>query len=81
MVKHSQQLTVVGLGDPVMDVLFQVDHEFLATVAEKAGGCTNISSDELERLTKLAGVCEPVRWAHAACSWQAPDASCSCHHM
>jgi hypothetical protein len=45
-----------------MDVLFQVDHQFLASIADKAGGCTNITDEELQRLTCMAAEhCDPVR--------------------
>jgi hypothetical protein len=62
MVTESRELSVIGLGDPVMDVLFQVDHQFLASIADKAGGCTNITDEELRRLTCMAAEhCDPVR--------------------
>uniref|UniRef100_A0A383WAB7 Cilia- and flagella-associated protein 91 n=1 Tax=Tetradesmus obliquus TaxID=3088 RepID=A0A383WAB7_TETOB len=62
MVTQSRELSVIGLGDPVMDVLFQVDHKFLASIANKAGGCTNITDEELKRLTCMAAEhCDPVR--------------------
>lgn len=62
MVKQTRELSVVGLGDPVMDILFQVDHQFITSIADKAGGCTNISDEELRRLTCMAAEHgDPVR--------------------
>jgi hypothetical protein len=43
-------LHVAGLGDPVMDILVDVDPELLSTVADKAGGCIPIDTAEMSRL-------------------------------
>jgi hypothetical protein len=54
---------VLGLGDPVMDVLMHVNYDFLHTIAQQAGGCVPITYDELGHLTALgARECEPVRY-------------------
>lgn len=62
---NGQQQTgpiVVGLGDPVMDVLFELEHAVLATIAEKPGGCIPITHEEHLRLAAIAAEhCEPVR--------------------
>eukprot|EP00775_Hariotina_reticulata_P013102 gene13102-13230_t len=58
----SEHPVVLGMGDPVMDVLMHVNYDFLHTVAQKAGGCVPITYDELGHLTALgAKECEPVR--------------------
>lgn len=58
----DKELIVVGLGDPVMDVLFTVSHDVLSTIAVRAGGCTNIDHEELLHLTAVGFQhCEPVR--------------------
>ena len=41
---------VIGLGDPVMDILVHISHELLSSVAEHAGGCIPIDSKELTHL-------------------------------
>lgn len=52
----------MGLGDPVMDVLFELEHAVLATIAEKPGGCIPITHEEHLRLAAIAAEhCEPVR--------------------
>lgn len=45
---------VVGLGDPVMDVLFHVTHEFLARVADEPGGCVPVDSRQMAELMAAA---------------------------
>eukprot|EP00879_Flechtneria_rotunda_P025171 GHRR01026733.1.p1 GENE.GHRR01026733.1~~GHRR01026733.1.p1 ORF type:complete len:124 (+),score=22.54 GHRR01026733.1:226-597(+) len=63
------QIKVIGLGDPVMDVLFRVDYQFLSTIAERSGGCIPITHEEMVWLAQLtAGHAEPSRWEpdHAA---------------
>jgi hypothetical protein len=53
---------VVGLGDPVMDVLFDMEPSVLASIAQKPGGCIPITYDEHLRLTAIAAEhCDPVR--------------------
>jgi hypothetical protein len=53
---------VVGLGDPVMDVLFDMEPSVLASIAQKPGGCIPIRHDEHLRLTAIAAEhCDPVR--------------------
>lgn len=60
--RAKRGLIVVGLGDPVMDVLFSVGHDVLSTIADRAGGCTNIEHGELEHLAAVGYQhCEPVR--------------------
>jgi hypothetical protein len=46
-------LHVIGLGDPVMDILVHVSHELLSSVAEHAGGCIPIDSKELSHLLAI----------------------------
>eukprot|EP00879_Flechtneria_rotunda_P019425 GHRR01020403.1.p1 GENE.GHRR01020403.1~~GHRR01020403.1.p1 ORF type:complete len:362 (+),score=81.26 GHRR01020403.1:226-1311(+) len=56
------QIKVIGLGDPVMDVLFRVDYQFLSTIAERSGGCIPITHEEMVWLAQLtAGHAEPSR--------------------
>mmetsp|Transcript_21380 Transcript_21380/g.46797 ORF Transcript_21380/g.46797 Transcript_21380/m.46797 type:complete len:380 (+) Transcript_21380:82-1221(+) len=45
---------VVGLGDPVMDILASVSHEYLATVTSEPGGCFAIAPEEMEKLLTSA---------------------------
>lgn len=45
---------VVGLGDPVMDILARVSPEWLATVAPEAGGCLPVAPEEMEKLLAAA---------------------------
>lgn len=60
--RAGKELIVVGLGDPVMDVLFNVDDRVLATITDRAGGCTNIDREELVELTRIGCEhCQPVR--------------------
>ncbi|GFH31539.1 PfkB domain-containing protein, partial [Haematococcus lacustris] len=37
------RMAIVGMGDPVMDVLALVSHEFLSSVAGEVGGCCPVS--------------------------------------
>ncbi|KXZ43676.1 hypothetical protein GPECTOR_83g288 [Gonium pectorale] len=46
----DQVPVVVGLGDPVMDILANVSAEWLATVTPEPGGCLPIPPDAMERL-------------------------------
>ncbi|GLC40082.1 hypothetical protein PLESTB_000627100 [Pleodorina starrii] len=46
---------VVGLGDPVMDILANVSPEWLATVTAEPGGCLPISPDTMDQLLADAG--------------------------
>lgn len=58
----NQPVVVLGLGDPVMDVLFDVEPAVLARIAPKPGGCIPISHDEHLRLAAIAAEhCDPVR--------------------
>ena len=41
---------VVGLGDPVMDLLASVSAEFLAGITAEPGGCFTVSPKEMEIL-------------------------------
>lgn len=41
---------IVGLGDPVMDVIVAVSPDFLSSIAERPGGCVPVSGDEMEAL-------------------------------
>lgn len=60
--------TVVGLGDPVMDILLQVSEQFLASVADRAGGCVPIGSDEMDSFLSLASdINKPLRYWCEAC--------------
>lgn len=69
----AQELVVVGLGDPVMDFLFEVGHDVLATIADRAGGCTNIEHEELLRLTAVGSQhCQPTRSVEAAAAAATP---------
>ena len=43
-------LVVVGLGDPVTDVLVPVSHELRASLAEHAGGCVAVDAGAMARL-------------------------------
>lgn len=46
---------VVGLGDPVMDILAHVSHDYLASVASEPGGCFAIPPEEMATLLASAG--------------------------
>ena len=48
--KIMSPLNVLGLGDPVMDLLANVSHEFLATVTQEPGGCFTVQSSEMTNL-------------------------------
>ncbi|KAG2496791.1 hypothetical protein HYH03_005199 [Edaphochlamys debaryana] len=52
--KPSDVPMVVGLGDPVMDILAQVSAEWLTTVAPEPGGCLPVSPKEMEELLASA---------------------------
>lgn len=55
-------MVVVALGDPVMDVLYDMEHAVLSRIAPKPGGCIPIDHDEHLRLAAIAAEhCEPVR--------------------
>lgn len=59
---QQQPVVVLGLGDPVMDVLFDMEPAVLARIAPKPGGCIPISHDEHLRLAAIAAEhCDPVR--------------------
>ena len=49
-------LRVVGLGDPVMDLLATVSHEFLDTITKEPGGCFSVQPEEMVSL--LASVAQ-----------------------
>ena len=54
---------VVGLGDPVMDVLVHVSHEFLGAVSTEPGGCFQIDAQLMKAQLERAGEQgELVRW-------------------
>jgi hypothetical protein len=59
----NAQLVVVGLGDPVTDVLVPVSHELRASLAEHAGGCVAVDADAMARLLRQCAdeVGEPAR--------------------
>jgi hypothetical protein len=42
--------SILALGDPVMDLLAHVSHDFLATVTDEPGGCFTVSPDEMKNL-------------------------------
>lgn len=53
---------VLGLGDPVMDILAHVTSEFLATVTSEPGGCFAISPKEMVALIeRISAVSELTR--------------------
>lgn len=47
--------TIVGVGDPVMDILARVDHEFLATLTSEPGGCTQMAPAEMQECLRRSG--------------------------
>ncbi|KAL4853031.1 putative sugar kinase [Chlorella vulgaris] len=44
---------VVGLGDPVLDIVARVDHELLQKVGAEPGGCLPVSAEEMARLLAM----------------------------
>ncbi len=46
---------VVGLGDPVMDILANVSAEWLSAVTQEPGGCLPVPPEEMEQLLKSSG--------------------------
>lgn len=47
---HDITMKVVGLGDPVMDIVAHVSHDYLAAITEHPGGCVPISSDVMQAM-------------------------------
>lgn len=47
-------LKVVGVGDPVMDIVAHVSAEFLGSVVEQVHGCCPVEADEMAALLKKA---------------------------
>ena len=43
-------IRVLGLGDPVMDLLAHVSHDFLASVTSEPGGCFSVQPKEMSNL-------------------------------
>lgn len=55
-------LRVLGLGDPVMDIVACVSHEYLARVTTEPGGCVAVPGDTMAALlSDTAAVCELKR--------------------
>eukprot|EP00955_Chlamydomonas_euryale_P031205 328062-Chlamydomonas_euryale.AAC.3 len=51
-------LRVLGLGDPVTDIVAVVSHDFLATLTDEPGGCLSVEGDAMAKLlaaTEAAG--------------------------
>ncbi|KAI3426463.1 hypothetical protein D9Q98_008830 [Chlorella vulgaris] len=44
---------VVGLGDPVLDIVARVDHELLQKLGAEPGGCLPVSAEEMARLLAM----------------------------
>ena len=58
---------VCGLGDPVLDIVVRVPHEFLQREEFEPGGCISVEQGEMDRLLGLPEVqSDALRWA--ACS-------------
>lgn len=49
----GERMAAVGLGDPVMDILAGVSHDFLASVAPEPGGCMPVPPAEMAQLLRL----------------------------
>ena len=43
---------IVGLGDPVMDVVVRVAPEFLSSITQQPGGCIPVDSSEMDALLR-----------------------------
>ncbi|GAX77562.1 hypothetical protein CEUSTIGMA_g5006.t1 [Chlamydomonas eustigma] len=49
------EMSILALGDPVMDLLAHVSHDFLATVTDEPGGCFTVAPDEMKNLLEKVG--------------------------
>lgn len=47
---------VVGLGDPILDIIARVPHEFLQSLGAEPGGCITVEDADMERLLGLPEV-------------------------
>lgn len=43
-------IRVMGLGDPVMDLLAHVTHDLLATITSEPGGCFSVDPSDMTTL-------------------------------
>lgn len=57
----ASTLGVVCLGDPVVDLLANVDYEFLESLGAVAGGCFPIEQDEMSRLLHQTSKLDSLR--------------------
>lgn len=56
--------TLIGLGDPVMDVVAHVEHAWLQAMVPEPGGCIAVTAEEMAALVEKASQqCELRRWA------------------
>lgn len=51
----KKDFSVIGVGSPIVDLIAQVDDEFLKCVPGEKGGMVMIGNDDLERLTARLG--------------------------
>jgi hypothetical protein len=59
---RGSALNIVGLGDPVMDVVVPVSQEFLSTITQHPGGCLPVDGAEMETLLRSCTQAhEPLR--------------------
>lgn len=57
----NTDFSVIGVGSPIVDLIAQVDDEFLANVSGDKGGMVMIDNAELERLLGLLGASDVKR--------------------
>lgn len=74
-------VTIVGLGDPVMDILVQVTHGQLSAMGiSEPGGCVPIDAEQMQELLDLANASglqgDPRRWV---LGWHAPPGGVQYH--
>jgi hypothetical protein len=47
-------IRVVGLGDPVCDIVAHVSDAYLATISDEPGGCLMVKPEEMAALLEAA---------------------------
>ena len=58
----GRAVRIVGLGDPVMDVVVPISPDFLSTITQHPGGCLPVDGAEMETLLRSCTQAhEPLR--------------------
>lgn len=54
--ERDTQFTVVGFGDPVLDVVSHISYEVLRQLNVEAGGCISVAREEMDRLLSIPDI-------------------------